>query len=45
MSGAAKFLDKLESDTEEMGVLASDGSSAHLLGDFMSPYAVAYEVV
>ena len=27
-----------------MKVLASDGSSAHLLGDLMSPYAVAYEV-
>ena len=31
MSGAAEYLDRLERDAEEMTVLASDGSSAHLL--------------
>ena len=44
MSGAAEFLGKLESDAEEMEVLASDGSSAHLLGNLMSSYSVVYEV-
>ena len=31
MSGAAEYLDRLERDAEEVTVLASDGSSAHLL--------------
>jgi len=39
-SGAADFLDKLESDAEKIAVLASDGSSASLLGDLLSVYAI-----
>jgi hypothetical protein len=31
MSGAAEYLDRFERDVEETTVLASDGSSAHLL--------------
>ena len=31
---------KLEADAEETNVLASDGLSAHLLGNLLSPYGV-----
>ena len=44
MSGAAELLSKLERDAEETNVLAFGGSSAHLLSDLMSPYAVTHEI-
>ena len=40
MSGAAEFLDKLQRDSEEIRVLAADGSSAHLLDNLINPFAV-----
>ena len=40
MSGAADFFYRLERDAEEMTVLASDGSSAPLLSNLISPFAV-----
>ena len=40
MSGAAEFFDKLGWDAEETRVLAFDGSSAHLLTNLISPFAV-----
>lgn len=40
MSSAAEFFDKLEWDAEETKVLASDGSSALLLDNLISPFAV-----
>jgi len=40
MSGAAEFFNKLEWDAEETRVLAFDGSSAHLLTNLISPFAV-----
>ena len=40
MSGAAKFLDQLQWDGEETNVLAFDGSSAGLLSNLISPFAV-----
>lgn len=40
MSGAAEFFDRLQQDAEETRVLAFDGSSAPLLGNLMSPFAV-----
>ena len=40
MSGAAEFFDKLEWDAEETKDLASDRSSALLLSNLISPFAV-----
>ena len=40
MSGAAEYFDKLDWDREETKVLASDGSSALLLSNLISPFAV-----
>ena len=40
MSGAAEFLDRLQWDAEETKVLAFDGSSAALLSNLISPFAV-----
>jgi len=40
MSGAAEFLDQLQWDAEETKVLAFDGSSADLLSNLISPFAV-----
>lgn len=40
MSGAAEFFDELEWEAEETNVLASDGSSARLLSDLISPFVV-----
>ena len=44
MSGAAEFLDELELDAEEMEVLASDGLSAHLLGNPMPLFMRLHDV-
>lgn len=44
MSGAAEYFNQIERDTEDMKVLASDGSSARLLSSLLSPFASA-EVV
>ena len=44
MSGAAEFLNRLELDAEETNVLAFDGSSAHLLSNLISPYAIVHGV-
>lgn len=40
MSGAAEFFDQLQWDAGEIKVLAVDGSSAPLLSNLMSPFAV-----
>ena len=40
MSGATGFFDKLGWDAEETKVLAFDGSSARLLRNLISPYAL-----
>jgi len=45
MSGAAEFFDKLEWDAEETEVLASDGSSAQLLSNLLSPHALIHGFV
>ena len=37
MSGAAEAFDKLEREVEDIEVLASDGSSAHLLNHLLVP--------
>jgi hypothetical protein len=40
MSDAAEFLNQLELDAEETDVLAVDGSSARLLSNLISSFAV-----
>ena len=45
MSGATEFFNQLQWDAEETKVLASDGSSAGLLSNLMSPFAVICGVV
>ena len=40
MSGAAEFFDQIERDTEDIRVLAFDGSSAPLLSNLLCPYSV-----
>ena len=40
MSGAAEFFDQLKRDAEETKTLAFDGSSARLLNNLISPFAV-----
>jgi len=42
MSGAAEFFDQLQRDVEETNVLAFDGSSAGLLSNLISPFAVIH---
>ena len=42
MSGAAKFLDQLQWGAEETNVLTFDGSSAGLLSNLISPFAVIH---
>lgn len=42
MSGAAEFFDRLQWDAEETKVLAFNGSSADLLSNLVSPYAVIH---
>jgi hypothetical protein len=40
MSGAAKAFDKVERDLEDTLVLATDGSSAHLLDHVLTPLGI-----
>ena len=40
IAGAAQFFDKLGRDAEETKVLAFDGSSARLLRNLISPFAL-----
>ena len=44
MSGAAEFFDQLQRDAEEIKVLAFDGSSAPLLSNLISPFAVVHGI-
>ena len=44
MSGAAEAFDKLERDVEDIEVLASDGTSAHLLDHLLVPLAPIHGV-
>ena len=39
MSGAAEAFDEVERDVEDTWVLASNGSSAHLLDHLLTPFA------
>jgi len=45
MPSAAEFLDQLQWDAEETNVLAFDGSSAGLLSNLISPFAVIHGVL